>query len=120
MKMNDMRDTIVGRTFTSWRQHFVDGTVDAICDIFREKMAENENRRLLTDLLNGKTVLEMPYSVVIGPWRLRLRAEWVNPVGTRAPAGDSEHDGFQPPDSDDYSAIERLCDGVSGVPEPRQ
>ena len=118
--MSDMRDTIIGRHLTSWRQHFIDGTVDAICDIFRAGMAENEKRRLLTALFNGKTVLEMPYSVVMGPWRLRLRLEWLNPQGTRAPAGDNEHDGFQSPDSDDYSAIERLYDGVSGVPEQRQ
>ena len=117
--MNDMRNTVIGRTLASWRQHFVDGTVDAVCDIFREGMAENEKRRLLTDLLNGKTELEMPYSVVIGPWRLRLRSEWLNPVGTRAPAGDADTDAFQPPDTDDYSAIDGLY-GVSGVPEQRQ
>jgi hypothetical protein len=69
---------------------------------------------------HGKSVLETQIcSVVEGPWRLRLRSEWVNPQGTRAPAGDSEHDRFQSPDSDDYSATEGLED-VSGVTEPRQ
>jgi hypothetical protein len=86
-----------GYVFASWRQRFVDGTVDAICDIFRDdKMAENEKRRLLTDLLNGKTVLETAQvgSVIEGPWRLRLRPDWVNPQGVWAPAGDSDRDAF--------------------------
>jgi hypothetical protein len=107
MKMN---------VFTSWR--YISSTAPWMRSA-TFKIAENEKRRLLTDLLNGKSVLETQIcSVVEGPWRLRLRAEWVNPQGTRAQAGDSDHDAFQPPD-ESYKQPTGWT-ASPAPPEPRQ